>query len=343
MNIELLNNDQLALLGATIDRAEKIVICSHVNPDGDAIGSSLALSHYLQTLGKCPTVCVPDQYPDFLQWMPQAQNILRYDKHKEQVEKVFAEADLVFVLDLNASSRLREMEPVLSTKADKIVIDHHPTPSIDAILTISHPELCSASEMVFRVIWQLGGYPRMTRDCAICVYCGMMTDTGGFVYNSNSPETYFIISQLLDKGIDKDKIYRNVFWTFSEKRLRLQGYILYRKLNIIRELHAAWFTMTRSDLKRFRYKKGDAEGLVNMPLQIKGMKLSISLREDTEKDNCIWVSLRSVDNFSCTDMAREFFNGGGHLNASGGHLECSMEEAEIIVQKAILSYAEKLK
>jgi phosphoesterase RecJ-like protein len=162
-----------------------------------------------------------------------------------------------------------------------------------------------------------------------------MTDTGGFTYNSNRPEIYFIISQLLTKGFDKDKIFRNVYNNYSEWRLRLIGYVLYQKLNVIPEKHASYFCLTRRDLKRFHYLKGDAEGLVNMPLQIKGMKLSISLREDTERDNLIWVSLRSVDDFSCTKVAETYFNGGGHLNASGGRLNCSMEEAEKIAQQAI--------
>lgn len=171
----------------------------------------------------------------------------------------------------------------------------------------------------------------------------MMTDTGGFTFASSRPEIFFIICQLITKGIDKDKIYRNVFHTFSENRLRLQGYVLYEKMKVLADGHAAYFTLTRDDLKRFQYVKGDSEGLVNMPLQIKGMQLSISLREDTERDNHILVSLRSVDNFSCNEMAAEFFNGGGHFNASGGKLFCSIDEAVKITEKAILAYESKLK
>ena len=162
-----------------------------------------------------------------------------------------------------------------------------------------------------------------------------MTDTGGFTYNSSSPEVYFIISQLLTKGINKDKIYRNVYNNYSEWRMRLIGYVLYQKLQVFTDKRASYFALTRQDLKRFHYMKGDAEGLVNMPLQIKNLQLSISLREDTERDNLIWVSLRSVDDFSCTKVAERWFNGGGHLNASGGRLNCSMEEAERIVRQAI--------
>ena len=184
---------------------------------------------------------------------------------------------------------------------------------------------------------------QLDRKFAVPVYCGMMTDTGGFTFASNAPEIFFIICQLLTKGIDKDRIYRNVYNVFSEHRLRLQGYVLYKKMNVVDNLHASYFTLTRDDLQRFQYTKGDSEGLVNMPLQIKDMRLSISLREDTERDNLILVSLRSVDDFPCNEMAARFFNGGGHKNASGGRLFCGMEEAEEITRKAIHAYSGLLK
>ena len=336
MEIEILSAAQCEQLRQLIAAAEHIMVCCHQNPDGDAIGSCLALAEYLRMHDKDPMVAVPDKYPDFLQWMPGTERIVRYDKHPEQVETAFAQVDLVFCLDFNRPERMEKMGEVMeASSAKKVMIDHHPDPSIDTVLCISHPEMSSTSELLFRVIWQLGGFEEMTRKIAVPIYCGMMTDTGGFTYNSNRPEIYFIISQLLTKGFDKDKIFRNVYNNYSEWRLRLIGYVLYQKLNVIPEKHASYFCLTRRDLKRFHYLKGDAEGLVNMPLQIKGMKLSISLREDTERDNLIWVSLRSVDDFSCTKVAETYFNGGGHLNASGGRLNCSMEEAEKIAQQAI--------
>ena len=336
MKIEILSAEQCEQLRLLIEEAQHIIVCCHQNPDGDAIGSSLAWAEYLRMHDKDPMIAVPDKFPDFLQWMPGTERIVRYDKHAERVEEAFAQADLVFCLDFNRPERMEKMGEVMAaSSAKKVMIDHHPDPTIDTVLCISHPEMSSTSELLFRVIWQLGGFEEMTRKMAVPIYCGMMTDTGGFTYNSNRPEIYFIISQLLTKGFDKDKIYRNVYNNYSEWRLRLIGYVLYQKLNVIPEKHASYFCLTRQDLKRFHYLKGDAEGLVNMPLQIKGMKLSISLREDTERDNLIWVSLRSVDDFSCTKVAETYFNGGGHLNASGGRLECSMEEAEKIAQQAI--------
>ena len=336
MEIDVLTIEQVDCLQGLINEGEHIVICAHRSPDGDAIGSSLGMAGYLRSQGKNPFVCVPDMFPDFLQWMPGAQGIVRFDKHPEEVTKAIMEADIIFCLDFSQEDRLGDMTPLLvQSKAKKVVIDHHPSPTIPSVLRISQPQMSSASEVVFRVIWQLGGFELMTRQDAVCLYCGMMTDTGGFTYNSAAPELFFIISQLLTKGINKDKIYRNVYHTFSEWRLRLTGYVLYQKMNVFPHKHAAYFTLTRQDLKRFHYVKGDAEGLVNMPLQMRGIRLSISLREDTEHDNLIWVSLRSVDDFSCTKMAEKYFNGGGHLNASGGRLYCTMAEAEQIVRKAI--------
>jgi len=336
MNINILDNDQLTRLRQLVNEVNHIVICCHQNPDGDAIGASLAWAEYLRTLGKEPFLVVPDMFPDFLQWLPNSDKLVRYDKHPERVEEAFRMADLVFCLDFNRPERMEKLgELMLSCNAPKVMIDHHPDPTIDCVISVSHPELSSTCEVLFRVIWQLGGFEEMNKKTAVPLYCGMMTDTGGFTYNSNSPEVYFIISQLLTKGINKDKIYRNVYNNYSEWRLRLIGYVLFQKLQVFPEKHASFFSLSRRDLKRFHFIKGDAEGLVNMPLQIKGMKLSISLREDTERDNLIWVSLRSVDDFSCTKVAERWFNGGGHLNASGGRLNCTMEEAERIVRQAI--------
>jgi len=331
------------MLQSFIDGADRIVVTCHVNPDGDAIGSSLAMAAYLTSMGKTATVACPDQYPDFLQWLPNSEKIIRYDKHPDRVEKALADADLIFCLDFNGYGRLDTMaDAVRQASAMKIMIDHHPNPELDTVLTISHPEMSSTCELLFRIVWQLGGFESMKTHFAAPIYCGMMTDTGGFTFNSTRPEIFFIISQLLTKGIDKDRIYRNVFNNYSEHRLRLIGYVLNEKLVVDNYRHASYYSLSREELKKFNYIKGDAEGLVNMPLQIKGHKLSISLREDTELDNLVWVSLRSVDDFPCNEVAAEFFNGGGHLNASGGRLDCSIEEAEKVAKKAIKHFEKQL-
>ena len=344
MNINILTDNQLAQLGQLISDAQNIIITCHQSADGDAIGSSLGWAEYLRTVGKEPTVIVPDLFPDYLLWMPNTEKILRYDKHKEQADLLFSIADLVFCLDYNVPSRVDEMQDaLLNTKAQRVLIDHHLGPDVPAVLTISHPDMSSTSELIFRIVWQLGGFEKQTKHFATPIYCGMMTDTGGFTFNSNDPAIFYIISQLLTKGINKDRIYRNVYHNFSENRLRLTGYVMLKCLVVDSQRHASYYVLRRADMRRFHFVKGDAEGLVNMPLQIKGLKLSISLREDSEKDNLVWVSLRSVDQFPCNKMAAEFFNGGGHLNASGGRLYCSIDEAVKVTQQAILHYESLLK
>lgn len=344
MNIELLTEAEIASLNELINSSNKIIICCHKSPDGDALGSSLAWCDYLTERGKQPCVVVPDAFPDFLRWLPGTERIVRFDKHTDKAKELFDNADLVFCLDFNGTDRVDEMRDTLeATQAKKVMIDHHLDPHMKTALTVSHPDMSSTSELVFRIIWQLGGFDAMTKKCAACIYCGMMTDTGGFTYNSTQPEIYFIISQLLTKGIDKDRIYRNVFNNYSPWAIRLRGYLMSQKLNVFNDLHAAYFSISRRDMRDFHFIKGDAEGLVNEPLKIKGLKLSVSLREDDRRDNLIWVSLRSVDDFPCNKVAAEFFNGGGHLNASGGRLQCSLEEAENTVRRAFAYYENILK
>lgn len=336
MNIDILSAAEAEKMRQLIEQSDKIVIVCHRNPDGDALGSMLGWADYLRECGKTPVTVVPDAFPDFLQWLPGSERLMRYDKYKSLIEGLINEAQLIFCLDFNTASRTDSMADILTAaKAQKVMIDHHLNPDMETVLCVSHPEASSTCELVFRVIWQLGGFERMGKKCAVPIYCGMMTDTGGFTYNSTRPEIFFIISQLLCKNVNKDKIYRNVYNNYSEQRMRLMGNVLYEKLVTMPDQHASYFILKREDLKRFHYIKGDAEGLVNMPLQIKGMKLSISIREDTEHDNLAWVSLRSVDDFPCNLMAEQFFNGGGHLNASGGRYTGPIGQAEEYVRDAI--------
>ena len=346
MQIDILTTQEAAVLQELIAASSHIVITCHKSPDGDAIGSSLAWAEYLHSLGKESVVLVPDAYPDFLQWLPNTQTIVRYDKHPENGDMLLKTADLVFCLDYNESSRVEMMQAALDrVTARKVVIDHHLLPSTTTAddgagerLLISRPELSSTCELVFRIVWQLGGFELMPKSWAVQVYCGMMTDTGGFTFNSTRPEIFFIIGQLLTKRIDKDKIYRKVYNNYSSWAIRMRGYVMCNKLNVFEEQHAAYFSISKKEMHDFHFVKGDAEGLVNEPLRIKNMRLSISLREDDRVPNLVWVSLRSVDNFPCNKMAELYFNGGGHLNASGGRLNCSLQEAEEITRKAIMEF-----
>ena len=339
----LLNEQELQALRTHIAQSSRILICAHRGPDGDAVGSSLGWAEYLRQQGKQVDIVMPTPFPDFLRWMPGSQDIRFYARHEAEAEQVIAQADLIFCLDFNGLQRLQEMQaPVAAAQAKRIIIDHHLDPDRSiAAQVVSFPTRCSTSEIVCRLIIELGGWDELPQKAAVCLYTGMMTDTGGFTYNSNDPEIYEVISMLLTKGVDKDKIYRNVFNVYSEDRMRLTGYILYRKLRFYYNRHASIFALTREEMRRFHFIRGDAEGLVNMPLQVKGMRLSISLREDTERD-VVRVSLRSVDDFPCNRMAEEFFHGGGHLNASGGELPFPLSEAMLTAERAIKAYADLL-
>lgn len=320
-----------------LDRAEKIVIVAHVSPDGDAIGSSLGLWHFLNSQEKMANVIVPNAFPDFLKWMPGSKEILLYDRYQEFADKLIAEADVICCLDFNAIGRIDNMaDAILASQGRKILIDHHLYPEDFARIVISHPSISSTSELVFRLICRMGYFEDITKECAECIYTGMMTDTGGFTYNSNNPEIYFIISELLSKGIDKDAIYRKVFNTYSESRLRLMGHVL-TQMQVFSQHHSALITLTEKEQNSFQYIRGDSEGFVNIPLSIKGVIFSCFLREDTEKD-MIKVSLRSVGAFPCNQVAAEFFGGGGHLNASGGEFYGTMDEAKRVFEQALEKY-----
>lgn len=319
------------------NRADKIVIVSHVSPDGDAIGSSLGLYHFLLTQDKDVNVIVPNIFPDFLKWMPGSKDILLYDRYKDFADKLIREADVICCLDFNALKRIEDMAgAVAASPARKMMLDHHLHPEEFCRITISHPEISSASELVFRLICRMGYFSDINRQCAECIYTGMMTDTGGFTYNSNNREIYFIISELLSKGIDKDAIYRKVYNTYSESRLRLMGYVL-SNMRVYREYNSALISLTKEEQGRFDYIKGDSEGFVNIPLSIKNVCFSCFLREDTEK-RIIKISLRSVGSFPCNRVATEYFNGGGHLNASGGEFYGTMDEAVKVFEEALEKY-----
>ena len=316
---------------------ERFVILSHKNPDGDALGSSLALYHYLKSRGKNAAVVLPNAFPDFLAWLPGAKNVLLYDKDTDRAKELIGLADAFFCLDFNALNRIGDVsEEVAKSSAPKLLVDHHLYPSDEFAVEISFPEACSTSELVYRLIENLSSDAAVSFDMAQCIYTGMMTDTGAFAYASSRKDIFLIVAALLDKGIDKDKIYRRVFYSSSFTRMKLQGYVMYRKLKVYNKYNAALITLDHSELQRFYAVKGDTEGLVNQPLQIKGIRFSCFFRE--EIPGKINVSLRSVDDFPCNEVAAEFFNGGGHKNASGGELHCTMDEAVLLFAKAMAKY-----
>lgn len=316
------------------NECKQFVIIAHTNPDGDAIGSSLALYHYLKYLRKNVCVIMPNQFPDFLRWLPGADNIMNYDYYTDVANRKIAEADVICCLDFNKLDRVDDIaEKVRESKARKIMIDHHLDPEHFADITISHPDQSSTCELLYRFLCDLGYYYKMNTTVATCIYTGMMTDTGGFTYNSNNPELFFIVSMLLQKHVDKDLVYRKVNYNFSASRLFLQGQVL-SDMEVLPDYHTAILTLTKEQQQKYHYSKGDSEGFVNIPLQIKDVIFTCFLREDTEKD-IVKISLRSIGEFPCNLVAEEF-NGGGHKNASGGELQKSDAKMATIRFKEVL-------
>lgn len=323
-----------------ISNAERIVIVTHVGPDGDAMGSSLGLWHYLMTLNKEPVIIVPSAFPHFLKWMPGTECVLVYENDKELSDKFIAGADLIFALDFNTPKRMDKLaDTVLSATVPKVLIDHHLHPDDFADIIISHPEVSSTSELIFRLICRLGDFSKINLAGAECIYTGMMTDTGGFTYNSNKQEIYTIIAELIKLGVDKDDIYRKVFNTYSADRLRLMGFCLYEKMKIYPEYKAAIITLSTKELALFNYKNGDSEGFVNIPLSIDGVIFSVFLREDKDK---IKISLRSQGTFPANKVASDLFGGGGHLNAAGAENYAGMDETVQKLEEALENYKDFL-
>lgn len=318
----------------------KIVIVTHVSPDGDAIGSSLGLYHYLYDSGNDVNVIVPNAFPDFLKWINGSKEILDYEKYPEYAEKLIFEAELIFCLDFNIPKRIKRLgEMVEAAGAKKVLIDHHPDPADFCDVTISYPEISSTSELVFRLICRMGDFDMISRDGAEAIYTGMMTDTGAFTYNSNSKEIYYIIGELLKKGIDKDEIYANVYHSYTADRFRMLGYVLYEKMKIYDQYNTALICLSREEQKRFNARKGDTEGFSNMPLSIENIVFSAFFREDTDM---IKISFRSTGDFPTNIFSGENFGGGGHLNASGGEFYGTLDEAVKIFEEALPRYADLL-
>lgn len=338
---KIIDSDKIDKVQELIYDAERIVIVSHLSPDGDAVGSSLGLYHFLHEIEKEAVVIFPDSYPDFLSWMPAVDKTLTYSLQKEAADIALSDSDLIISVDFNTPNRIGAMqEAFLNSKAKKILIDHHLNPEPNVWdLVISYPQMPSSCEMVFRVICRVGHAADITKQCAECLYTGMMTDTGSFSFNSNNAEMYYIIGELLKKGIDKDEIHRNVYNTYTVDRMRLMGYILAEKMQIFPEQKASLMTLTLEEQEKFNFKKGDAEGLVNLPLSIKGIIFSVFMKEDKDK---IKISLRSQGKFPVNEVSSKYFNGGGHLNAAGGESYKSMEETIKIFDEVLNEYKETL-
>lgn len=325
-----LNTEQVSRAAELMRDAHRVVVVTHMAPDGDAMGSALAMRHFLMANGRKVSIVVPNAFPAFYSWMPGADRIHIYENEPEACNALLAEADLFVCTDFNDPKRINPVgDKMMANPCPKIMIDHHPCPEPFADVSFSHPESPSASEIVYRLLSTLNA--QLSTDLATCIYTGMMTDTGNFSFNSNYPEMYEIVADLVRCGVDKDAIYNAVFNQYSADRVRLMGYALYRKMHIYPEYHVALITLSADELDRYHYQVGDTEGLVNMPLQIADVYYSVFMREERAKPGTphsrIRISFRSQGDRPVNVFAREVFHGGGHPNASGGELFGTIEQA----------------
>jgi len=316
-----------------LDNSKSIVITTHRSPDGDAIGSSLALWQFLKAKGKNVTVIVPDSFPGFLDWMVGTDDIVYYDKQKELATEIINKCDLLFSLDYNSLSRIGDLsEPVSISKAIKVVIDHHQEPSDFANHYFVDTDCCSTSQLIYEFVELIEELEVFNKAAAECIYCGIMTDTGSFRFPSTTEKTHKIIAHLIELGAENSKIHQNVFDTYSEQRLRLMGYALTEKMKVYNGFSIISFS--RKELHDFGYKKGDIEGLVNYPLSIKGIKCAVLVTE--KEEGYVSLSFRAKDDFYVNKIAKNNFEGGGHVYAAGGKSDLSLNET-IKKVEAILS------
>lgn len=304
-------------LQAYLSSPKSIVIIGHRNPDGDAVGSTLGLKYYFDKKGHTTQVIMPNEHPDFLQWMPGSETVLRFDYQNNQSVKALQKSDIVFLLDFNALHRVGDdMQNTLEAyKNDFALIDHHQQPD-EFMYMYSDTSMSSTCQMVYNFIEMMGDVAMIDEDIATCLYTGIMTDTGSFRFRSTTSVTHRIIADLIDKGAKNDRIHSNVHDAKTYSRLQLLGCAL-SNMKILPEYKTAYITITQEEKDKFNYEKGDTEGVVNYALSVKGIVFAVIFIEDKEQ-GIIKISFRSKGTFSVNKFARNYFDGGGHDNASGG-------------------------
>ena len=317
----------------------KIVIVAHTNPDGDAVGSSLAWAEVLRRMGHEVTCIVPNKYPYFLDWMPGIGQVVVFKNDTTgDAVRAIAEADLLFCLDFNAVSRLEILSDTIeaNTTARRVLIDHHLSPDGHFDLSFSYPDSSSTCFLVYSIIEALFGTDAITRQMAEALYVGIMTDTGNFAYSFLTPELFRAVAVLVEKGISIPEIHNNVYNAYTEGRARLFGYVINRKMEIIQDGTVAYMSLMENEMRRFQFQQGDSEGFVNYALTIKKMKMSAMFLAHRK---FIRVSLRSRGDVDVNLFARKYFNGGGHKNAAGGKSFVSMQETIDHYIKSVKEFA----
>jgi phosphoesterase RecJ-like protein len=311
------------------------VITAHRGPDGDAIGSALAMWNHLKEQGISSVVIMPDGYPSFLHWLPGNDEVLLHDVQPEEVIAAVDQANVIFCLDYNELSRTGGLAAVLeAASAPKVMIDHHQFPKDFAQITWSDTSCCSTAELVFGWLEARGEAHLITAETGACLYTGIMTDSGSFRFPSVTVNTHRIAACLIEAGVDHAVIHSRVYDTNQVQRLRLVGYALSEKLKVWPAYHAAMIALTQEELRRFHYRSGDTEGLVNQALSIEGVNVAAFIHES--HDGRIKLSLRSRGDFSVREVAAAHFNGGGHFNAAGGAVDGSSLEAVVARFEALL-------
>ena len=312
-----MNSETTTLVKKLLDGQKNIVIIGHKNPDGDAVGSCLALSFFLKKLGHNPTVILPNDFPNFLKWLPGTETILIYEKNIDHCRTLISNTDLIFTLDFNSLTRVGIMEnQLVKSTAKFIMIDHHQQPSDYAVATYSDTAMSSTCEMIYVFMESLGGLHYLDRKIATNLYTGIMTDTGSFRFPSTSASTHRKIANLIEAGAENTTIHQNIYDTNSPDKMKLLGIAL-NNLVILPEYHTAYISLTQKDLDDNKFRKGDTEGFVNYALSINNIVFAVIFIENRQ-ENIIKMSLRSKGDFSVNDFARTHYHGGGHLNAAGG-------------------------
>ena len=313
---------------------KKIVITTHRGPDGDAMGSSLGLMHLLKQFRHNVHVITPNSYADFLHWMPGNEDVIVFEDNEEEAKQITENADLIFLLDFSHISRIADFaDTVSNSNATKILIDHHQDPDMEiADIIFSDTTACSTAQLLYEVIDAMDLTNHINKEIAECLYVGIMTDTGSFKYSSTTAKTHHIIAELIATGAENAKIHDLIYDNSSANRMKLLGYCLNKKLLLYPENNSAVISLTAEELEQFNFKKGDTEGVVNDALAIKGIVFAVFI---AEKDGMVKLSLRSKGNFKVNEIANKYFCGGGHMNASGGISEVSVNETIKIVEKII--------
>lgn len=320
-----MTNKDISLVKEYLETKKKIVIVPHKGPDGDAMGSTLALKILFEYEGHEVKLIAPNDYPEFLKWMPSQEDVIIYEKNKTEADEHIANAELIFTLDFNHLSRAGEMQQALEeAEAKFIMIDHHQEPGDYADVTYSDVSMCSTCQMVFHFIENIGLAEKISPQIASCLYTGIMTDTGSFRYRSTTSLTHRVVAKLIEKGADNTNIHENIYDTSTYSQLQLLGCAL-QNLRVVEGMRTAFITLTQEELDRHHFRKGDTEGFVNYGLSLSGIVFAAIFIEN-EADKIVKISLRSKGTFSVNDFARRHFDGGGHTNAAGGKSDLSMEE-----------------